>query len=285
VNKTVLLSYLNPRRAVLFFVASNFLFLVFDVLIAHSYNRFAKIEEWIPVGYSAFAGLFVLIYAVLENPPAWKRKLTHLVFYLGVLIGLAGFFYHFYGAIFHEFSLKSLVYAAPLAAPLAFAGLSLAGLFADCFISGWGEKRRSVLLLLVSSGFAGNLILSVLDHARNGFFVDTEWIPVFISAFAFIVFGWAGLKRKLSAEDRLTVHFAILLAIVTGIAGFVFHLAADLQGVMPDLRDRFIYGAPIFAPLLFCDIAFLGLLIILAGDDFQGWLPGLGDANKQRIEK
>src|SRR5438034_712412 len=40
------------------------------------------------------------------------------------------------------------------------------------------------VLLLALGGFAGNFIFSLTDHAQNGFFHRTEWIPVISSAFA-----------------------------------------------------------------------------------------------------
>ena len=55
--KDSILDYLNPRRVVLLFIASNFLFLIVDILLAHSYNRFEAVGEWIPIIYSAFAGV------------------------------------------------------------------------------------------------------------------------------------------------------------------------------------------------------------------------------------
>jgi len=45
--------------------------------------------------------------------------------------------------------------------------------------------------------------------------------------------------------------------------GCYFHLAADLRGSARSLADRFIYGAPVSAPLLFADLAAL-----------LGWRPG-----------
>ena len=45
------------------------------------------------------------------------------------------------------------------------------------------EWRRWVIFLALG-GFIGNFILCLCDHAQNGFFLITEWIPVFSSAFA-----------------------------------------------------------------------------------------------------
>ena len=45
-----------------------------------------------------------------------------------------------------------------------------------------------------------------------------------------------------------------------GVVGFSLHLLADLHGVGPTLLDRIIYGAPVFAPMLFPDMVILTLI-------------------------
>ena len=39
-------------------------------------------------------------------------------------------------------------------------------------------------MLMALGGFFGNFVLSLTDHATNGFFLSTEWIPVFSAAVA-----------------------------------------------------------------------------------------------------
>ncbi len=48
--------------------------------------------------------------------------------------------------------------------------------------------------------------------------------------------------------------------ILVGMIGAWMHLQADVHAPVESLRDRFVFGAPIFAPLLFADIAILALL-------------------------
>ena len=57
----------------------------------------------------------------------------------------------------------------------------------------------------------------------------------------------------------------MLLQAGVGVLGFGLHLHADIYGVGPTLFDRMIYGAPVFAPMLFPDLvllAFIGLWVL-----------------------
>jgi hypothetical protein len=57
----------------------------------------------------------------------------------------------------------------------------------------------------------------------------------------------------------------MLLQAAVGLLGFGLHLRADIHGMGPTLLDRIIYGAPIFAPMLFPDLvllAFIGLWVL-----------------------
>ncbi len=102
----------------------------------------------------------------------------------------------------------------------------------------------------------GNFLLSVLDHAQNGFFNPLEWLPVGTSAFAI----GALLMVVVKPQQRHTFCFIVLgVNALLGLAGFVLHLNADLQQPAP-LVEKFLYGAPLFAPLLFVDLALLAAI-------------------------
>ena len=45
-----------------------------------------------------------------------------------------------------------------------------------------------------------------------------------------------------------------------GLLGFAFHLGANLQGPSASLWDNLIFGAPVFAPLLFSNLAVLAAI-------------------------
>ena len=150
------------------------------------------------------------------------------------------------------------MYTAPFVAPLAFSGLGfLLGLnrMVNAQLLEWGKW----ILFLTMSGFWGNFTLSLCDHAQNGFFNSREWIPVFTSAAA-VGFLITAILRSV---DR--VFLVICLAIMVlnsgvGLLGFYYHLSSNLHGISPNLRDNFLYGSPVFAPLLFPNLALLGVI-------------------------
>ena len=52
----------------------------------------------------------------------------------------------------------------------------------------------------------------------------------------------------------------MVVEVLVGVAGFLLHLQSDLARSAESVRDRFIYGAPLFAPLLFANLAILSAL-------------------------
>src|SRR5208283_807538 len=110
------------------------------------------------------------------------RDLGHLVGWSAVGIGLVGVILHLDSRFFEERTIQSLVYAAPFAAPLAYTGLGLL-LILNRMVPADSAEWAYWVLLLALGGFAGNFVFSLTDHAQNGFFHATEWIPVISSAF------------------------------------------------------------------------------------------------------
>ena len=61
---------------------------------------------------------------VLGKPAAW-RGLGNLTGWISVLIGVVGLVLHLRSQFFQQWTLASLVYTAPFAAPLAYTGIGL----------------------------------------------------------------------------------------------------------------------------------------------------------------
>lgn len=115
------------------------------------------------------------------------------------------------------------------------------------------------VLFLALGGFAGNFVLSLTDHAVNGFYRPAEWIPVISSAFAV---GFLVVPFVMQASYRyLTVcAFVLLVQATVGVAGFILHATANLRGPSTDIFQNLIDGAPPLAPLLFPNLVVLALV-------------------------
>lgn len=249
------------------FLIFNFASLTGDILLAHSENSFRHRAEYIPLWFSAAAAAMLIIgmAARLRSPSLilWKW-IGYAVGWLSVCVGVAGVVYHLESGFFYERTLRSLTYAAPFAAPLAYVGLGCLLLMNRMVLFPSREWAKWVVFFAVG-GFAGNFGLSLSDHAVNGFFRWTEWIPVFSCALAvgFLLMLFAGEE---SARFLRICALILVLQILVGTAGFVLHGLADLHGPSANFVENVIHGAPPFAPLLLPNLALLGLLGLLAAD-------------------
>ncbi len=254
--------YLSRPFLLEVFVLSNLTFLILDVYLAHSFNDFAHWAEWIPV-YFSLGGTAILALAVWQE---YRRRVDQsrwmglAVGWASILVGLAGLVWHLEGWFFESVTLKSLVYSAPFVAPLSFTGLGcllLLNRMEDPDAPAWGQW----VVFLALGGFVGNFALSLIDHAQNAFFYWTEWIPVVVSALGVGILTSIVLRRP-TRQVLLAGYGILLLNVVTGLLGFGLHVAPLFQegGLAGGLWDDLRFGAPVFAPLLFVDLAMLGTL-------------------------
>jgi hypothetical protein len=250
----------TPVRAARLFVAANIAFLGLDIVIAHLANNFARQVEWAPVLFSAVATPLLLPGALGSTRPVF-RYIDRLVAMGAILVGVAGMLFHLQSGFFEQQTLHDLVYSAPFVAPVAYVGVGLLLLLihsedASTFAFGpW-------ILLLALGGFVGNLLLSLLDHAQNGFFRPAEWIPVAAAAYAIGFLSLAILQSPRVSPTLLRACLAVMvIEMAIGFVGAALHVEADLhRSVMTSLRDRFVFGTPAFAPLLFANLALLAII-------------------------
>jgi hypothetical protein len=247
------------------FIVVNFAGLVGDIYLAHSENSFRRASEYIPIYFSAAAAVILTTGMFLKERwgfvAAW-RDLGYLVGWLSVAVGLVGVVLHLDSQFFYERTIRSLTYAAPFAAPLAYTGLGLL-LIVNRMVDSRTIEWAQWVLLLALGGFVGNFVFSLTDHAMNGFFRAIEWVPVVSSAFA-VSFLLAVLLTRV--ERRFLVLCTLVLGIqaIVGTAGFALHVLADLRQPGATLFERLITGAPPFAPLLFPNLVVLGLIALWA---------------------
>ena len=262
----------DPQLWVELFVTSNLAILAGDIFIAHSVNHFAKAAEYIPLYFSLAAplalGVVILLRWAGGFEAAW-RDVGHLVGWLAVLVGLGGVLFHLGSRFFLDHTLKSLTYAAPFAAPLAYTGLGFLLLVNRMVAPRSADWARWVTLLALG-GFLGNLVLSLTDHASNGFFLKTEWIPVVSSAFAvgFLLVPVSGSVTRRYLDLCLGV---LAVQALVGVLGFWFHVRANLIEPGHSLWDKIVNGAPPLAPLLFPN------LVALAWIGIWGLAPHLDE--------
>ena len=174
----------SPELWLEWFLVANLAFLAVDISLAHAVNAFEHRAEWIPVVFS-IAATFLLLLAIalggsepalarrqMTEQVGWRKSLARwiglLVGWGSIAVGIAGLIWHLRGDFFQEQTLKNLVYTAPFAAPLAYTGLGLL-LILDRMVDARGQEWSRWVILLAAGGFLGNFLLSLADHAQNGF--------------------------------------------------------------------------------------------------------------------
>ena len=270
-----LLRRFEPEPIVLveLFAASNLAFLAVDIFVAHAINNFAEPAEWVPIVFSPLATILLGIAFAIAGlrparvvdrnaPRALRRRIARAIGLLvggsSLVVGIAGLLYHLSSQFFADQTIKHLVYTAPFAAPLSYAGIGLLLVLNRLVDSKTLEWGRWVVILALGGVF-GNFVLTLADHAQNGFFNPGEWIAVIAAAI-----GVGALVAVVALPtDRLARRFAfVVLAFQVGVAllGFYYHVAANLASPLETFRQKFLYGAPAFAPLLFADLAVLAAI-------------------------
>jgi len=264
----------DPLTYVELFALNNVAFLAVDIGIAHAINDFAHPAEWVPVAFSLAASAVLAVAMVLggfrptlpgseaEGPPGGRQRLARrlglAVGWGSVAVGIAGLLFHLESQFFRESTLKNLVYSAPFVAPLSYAGVGLLILL-DRMVDSRSANWARWVVLLSLGGFAGNFVLSLADHAQNGFFRPEEWIGV-VSAAAAVGFLAAVLAVPENRPLIVLSAWVVAAQIAVGLLGFAYHVRANLDHPAGSLWSRFLYGTPAFAPLLFADLALLALL-------------------------
>lgn len=254
------LTFANDKTQLLLGVMGlNFLLTGIDVLIAHSQNDFFRWEV-IPLIYTTFAVLVILAQMVFQPNVSLKRTFQ-TVMWLGVIVGVVGTLLHLAGsATSSQQSLYSLVIAgSPIAAPIAFAGIASYALASEHYR---GTARRSKLLVLVGLGFLGAVIAAFLDHARLSFIPSYTMIPIVTGTIAAVTCFYSAYSQPNRRETYICLS-VLTLNLLVGILGFGFHLVGDLAGTLTIVWVRLLYRNPLLAPLLFCNLAFLGGLSLL----------------------
>jgi len=270
-------------------VAFNELMLAVEIYLAHSISGTIVAKEWIPIIFGPIAAVLLGIAGVisLRNRPlaTWIAIPTLIA---SIVIGLLGAYFHIYRA-FQPFAasgeqvnISLTIWAPPLLAPLTFALVGIIGLSAlwtespvdsGTLILFGGYRlqlpfsKTNGYFFLVSMGMLATLISSVLDHARTNFSNPWLWIPTAAGVLGTVMPLFMGFLRKPTRSD-IWVYIGTMVAItLIGTLGSVLHILSNLSTENAIVGERFIRGAPMLAPLLFADIATLGLFVLLDPDE------------------
>jgi hypothetical protein len=273
------------RDQLLLLMAVNEIFLGIDAFTAHRISGTIRPYEWIPIFFGPLAGALLLLAGLIAQR---RRELAAIVATLtlltSIMVGLLGAFFHLQRTVLpnalpgQRVSVNLLVWAPPLLAPLTFCLVGLLGISAawieDPPDSGvlrlFGGRRlylpyskTQAYCFLIGLGCLATVISSVLDHARTGFVNPWLWLPTAIGVFSTAVACGLGAIRRPMRSDLVTYTAAMLLMIVVGLIGFGLHVAFNLGDQGAVVVERFLRGAPFLAPLLYCDMGALGLVVLL----------------------
>jgi len=252
------------------FIVANMAFLALDIYLAHRLHTVHHVSEWIPFVFSILATVTLLVAMTdgLHPLTLRSRSLGALAGIGSVAVGMLGLWFHLNHSFLSEMTLEHLVYTAPLVAPLSYAGLGFL-LLLNRMVAPSSREWGLWVVFFALGGTFGNFVLTLCDHAQNGFFHWTEWLPVATSAFATGALAAVVVVRA-NTRSILTLTGALLVAqALCGVAGFFLHGAAVIESAAPTLFERVMWSAPLFAPLLLpnlCVLAALGLWQLWALD-------------------
>ena len=280
---------LNRNDLLLLLVAFTEIGLGAETGLAHLISGSIKPAEAIPVICGPLFGVLLII-ALVMRMRAHGATLPSSLLVIGVGaasigVGLLGSAFHWVRALppsnFADYGLRLdwIIYAPPVAGPLAFAGvgaLAVIALLEDTqpetgkltlpgvitFQTPLPQTRQ--FLWLVAFGLYAATLSSFLDHARTGFEDVFVWIPLFLGIFGSVTATILALYHTHRPSDYFWFFWVMVLMIVMGVLGMGLHINADLPEGDAGLQvERFIRGAPVVAPMLFAVMGSFGLLTMI----------------------
>ena len=279
---------LTRDQCMLLMAAVNLIFLGIDTYLAHLISGTIRPNEWIPVIFGLSAGVVMLVAGLIAiRNRRLANWLATLVLLASIGVGLLGAYFHMVRAILptaelsDRVSIDLLVWAPPILGPLTFALVGVLGISAawvesppDSGVLALSSKRRVHLpfsktrayFFWVSMGSLATVISSVLDHARTGFSNPWLWVPTAVGVFATTVALALGAIDDPARTDLRVYLAGMLLMILVGLVGAALHVEVDMTTMNVLVFERFVRGAPVLAPLLFCNMGALGLIVLLGAD-------------------
>ncbi len=276
---------LSRDQFMLLMAAINEIFLSVDIYLAHNINGTITRNEWIPIIFGVTAGVLLLIAGLIAlRYRSLASILATLVLIGSIVVGGLGISFHLSRTLLLESAgdsqtvLDALVWAPPLLGPMFFALVGVLGISAAWIESPPNSGRlllpgnRSVQMpysktrayfLIVSVFILAATLSSVLDHARFNLNNPWVWLPTMAGLFGVAVSLIMGFIARPTRWDISVYIGAMLLLLLVALIGFVLHVNTSLIPRGTIVVERFIRGSPLLAPLLFANVALLGLLVLL----------------------
>ena len=219
----------QPRTWVELFALFNLGGLAPDIFLAHSTNAFHSRAELVPLIFSLAAPVLLLpaLWALATGQLALWRTLGNFIGWVSVFIGIVGLVLHLKSQFFQEWTLASLVYTAPFAAPLAYTGIGLL-LILNRSVSAEFARMGGVGHLSCARRLRWAILFSVSPTTRKMVFSGVEWIPVIASALA-VGFLTVPLVARVDRGFFKLCFGLLALQVIVGLTGFALHLQADLN--------------------------------------------------------
>lgn len=259
-----------------------------ETFLAHLISGNIKIGEWIPIIFGPIAGVILLGAMYLR----WRTDRGRVSSLVVIGVGLASITVGLVGTAFHwaravpptNVSLGALrwdwiIYAPPVAGPMAFAGVGLLAIIAlledtrpetgkmtlpGFFTFDTPLSQTRQFFWLIAFGIYAATLSSLLDHGRTDFEQFWVWLPVGLGLFGAIVTTLMAVYEKHTEADYLIFFWVMLSQIALGVLGLGLHINADLpQGESGIVVERFIRGAPVMAPMLFAIMGVFGLIAMV----------------------
>jgi len=272
-------------QCLLLLAALNLLFLGIDIHLAHSISSSITPNEWIPILFGPLAGMVLLaagLVAVRNRKLA--TVLANAVFLVSIAVGVLGAHFHLdrtillRSGLFSLEAVSALIWAPPVIGPMFFVLVSILGISAAWVESPVDSGRLQLLgersvqmpysktrayMLITAIFILATLISSALDHARIRFDNAWVWLPVAAALFGLATCLFLGIVREPNAGDIMAHATAMLMLICVGFLGFVLHAESNLTASGQINVERFLRGSPFLAPLLFCNVGLMGLLVMM----------------------
>jgi hypothetical protein len=262
-------------RLMMALVAFNMAFTCFDVFLAHSASVVETFFMHIPRYYFVFGVVPPAWLALTNTRKTWILWVHLLCMAGGIMVGVVGFAFHLRTVMLPsgQFVWDWLIFSAPVLAPLAFAGIATMGITAALHetVPGHfdlpglrdipiGLTKRQLYFIFIGLGLAAATLTAAVEHSQEGYLNWTMWLPAVAGGIATGAFLGHAAKRRPQSGELFAVLGASALSTAIGLLGFAFHASFDAGAAGTISIERMVHGAPLFAPLLFADLAFLALI-------------------------